>query len=100
MVDITLEAAHVVEVLDYTGNARDSFRAVVCGSMVDVVDEKTGEKIGGSYEPGSFRELWTFTRGADGWVLDDISQAASLTRLYELTSSSEDRPQNPVDKAP
>ena len=90
MVDVALEAAHIVEVLDYTGSARDSFRAVVCGSMVDyVIDERTGEKIGGSYEPQSFRELWTFTRELDEWVLDEISAGVSLAELRLLESVSE-----------
>lgn len=44
-----------------------------------MVDDRTKLILSGSNnEPESFKEIWTFIRKNDQWVLDEIDQKVSL----------------------
>ncbi len=91
MENINLKQARIVEVLDYRDNAKDSFWALITGSMIDyTVLEKTGEFIYGEKKNRSFKELWRFIREDHGWVLDEIDQEVSISDLRGFNSFSED----------
>jgi hypothetical protein len=89
---IKLDELRVVGIDDYEDNARDSFCVYVSGSMIDhTIDDRTEYPIKGSVDdPESFCELWTFVRGPQGWVVDEIEPKAGILAISGLRNHSEE----------
>jgi hypothetical protein len=89
---IKLDELRVVGIDDYEDDAQDSFCVYVSGSMIDyTIDDRTEYPIKGSVDdPESFYELWTFVRGPQGWVVDEIEPHAGILAISGLRNYSED----------
>src|SRR5690349_15727712 len=89
---IELDELRVVGIDDYEDDARDSFCVFISGSMIDyTIDDRTGCPIKGSVDdPESFSELWTFVRGPQGWVVDEIEPKAGILAISALRNHSEE----------
>lgn len=91
MESISLKGAKLVEVLDYIDNTKDSFWALIEGSMIDyTINEESGKVIDGEKKNDSFTELWKFKREVHGWVLDEIDPEVTITDLAVLNPFSEE----------
>jgi hypothetical protein len=88
---IKLDELRVVGIEDHEDDARDSFCVYVSGSMIDyTIDDRTEYPIKGSVDdPESFCELWTFVRGPQGWVVDEIEPKAGILAISGLRNYSE-----------
>ena len=58
--------------------------------MVDyVINEITNEQVAGNGDNETFRELWSFIRLNDKWLLDEIHQDISASELLKLKNKIE-----------
>lgn len=91
---INLVQARVIQVADYTDDARDSIWVYIRGSMIDyIINDRTKIVISGNKKkPEEFAELWKFIRGSNGWLLDEIDQKVHITDVAHLHSFSEESP--------
>jgi Tim44-like domain len=89
MEDISLDSVKIVQVLDYSDDAKDSFVALVEGSMIDYMVNADDAIIDGDKKKRSFRELWKFKRETQGWVVDEIDSSVSLSDVKEMQVWSE-----------
>ena len=87
---INLKRISIVEVTDFNDNNKDKFTAHIVGSMVDyVINEITNEQVAGNGDNETFRELWSFIRFNDKWLLDEIHQDISASELLKLKNKIE-----------
>jgi hypothetical protein len=90
---IKLIDAKIVEILDFKDDSKDSFWALIHGSMADyLIDERTNSIIDGDNEIRDFKELWWFKREGDTWVLDEIDQDVSISDIRSFDPYSEHMP--------
>ena len=70
----------IFSIEDYKDNDLDTFSAFIQGSMIDYdIDDKTHAILSGSdKEIESFKEIWTFIRRKNKWVLDEIDQHVTI----------------------
>ena len=89
---VKLEDVKLVEVEDFKDDDIDNFWVYITGSMIDyIINDETKEVISGNSEKSeSFNELWRFTRGSNGWVLDEIESKDILSNLRKFKSFSEE----------
>lgn len=83
LTNINLIDATIFSVSDYKDNSLDTFSVRIKGSMVDYIqDEVTRTVLSGDHtNSGEFKEIWTFIRVDDKWVLDEIDQDVSILDL-------------------
>jgi hypothetical protein len=91
MEDISLDSVRIVEVLDYLDDSKDSFIALIEGSMIDKLVNSAGVVIDGDNKKRPFKELWRFKREPRGWVLDEIDSSVSISDVKDLQVWSESR---------
>ncbi len=77
---INLAEIMIISLEDYKDNSADTFSVYLTGTMVDyTVNAKTLSHISGdSTKPEDFKEIWTFIRDRNKWILDEIDQEATL----------------------
>lgn len=77
---INMEEIMIISVSDYKDNSEDTFSAYIKGSMIDyTIDDKNNAVISGSNaKTEEFKEIWTFIRNNNKWVLDEIDQNVTL----------------------
>ncbi|MGM0471169.1 MAG: Tim44 domain-containing protein [Bacillota bacterium] len=89
---INLIESKIVEVQDYIEDERDSIWVYIKGSMIDYVIDEDSDKVvsGDSTEKQAFSELWKLIRADHGWVLDQIDQEVTISKLTEFNSFTEE----------
>jgi preprotein translocase subunit YajC len=77
---MNMEEIMIIRVADYKDNAEDIFSVYIKGSMIDyTINEKTNTVIlGDNTNPEDFKEIWTFIRDKNKWLLDEIDQNVTL----------------------
>lgn len=77
--NINLLSVMITSIEDYTDNRRDTFLALIKGSMKDYhINEKTkAVQKGDPSKTADFEELWRFIRINDSWLLDEIDQTVN-----------------------
>lgn len=70
----------IFSIEDYKNDDLDTFSAFIQGSMIDYdIDDKTHAILTGSdTEIENFKEIWTFIRDGNKWLLDEIDQNVTL----------------------
>lgn len=88
---INMKEIMIIHVADYNDNTADTFSVFIKGSMIDYhIDVNTNALISGSmYDPDEFREIWTFIREKNSWLLDEIDQRVTLGDINSSTAYSE-----------
>jgi predicted lipid-binding transport protein (Tim44 family) len=77
---INIKEITIFSIEDYKNDEFDTFSAFIIGSMIDYdIDEKTQNILNGSdSEIDNFKEIWTFIRRGNKWVLDEIDQNVTI----------------------
>ncbi|MBI5679867.1 MAG: TIM44-like domain-containing protein [Methanobacterium sp.] len=87
---VRLKNVRIMGIGDYKKDEMDYFWAYITGSMYDYfIDDFTGKVVAG--EPAhlhQIREMWKFTRGLNGWILDKVNKNI-LSDLFSIKSFSE-----------
>lgn len=85
-----LKDIKIMGVGDYREDEKDYFWAYIRGSMNNYfVDTFTGKTVSGNPSiPKNVNEMWKFTRGPNGWVLDKIDTNI-LMELFKIKSFTE-----------
>lgn len=80
---INLIDATIFSVADFKENSLDTFSVRIKASMIDYeIDEETKTITSGDKSKvGEFKEIWTFIRISNKWVLDEIDQDVSITDI-------------------
>lgn len=88
---INMEEVMIISIADYKDNSEDTFSVYIKGSMIDyTINDKTGLLISGdNSNPEEFKEIWTFIRNRNRWLLDEIDQNVTLGDIYKSKAFSE-----------
>ena len=88
---MNLEAIMIISISDYIDNSQDTFSVFLKGSMIDyTIDDKTNAVISGdNSKPETFKEIWTFIRDRQKWILDEIDQDVSMGDIDRSKAFSE-----------
>lgn len=89
--NINLKTVLITSVEDYRDNSRDSFSALIKGTMTDYhINEKSGNITRGDRtKTENFEEIWKFIRVNNTWLLDEIDQEANRDDLRYARAYSE-----------
>lgn len=88
---MNLEEVMIISISDYHDNSEDTFSAYLRGSMIDytINDKTTAVLSGDNSQPETFKEIWTFVRDRNKWVLDEIDQNVTISDIDRSKAFSE-----------
>lgn len=88
---MNLEEVMIISISDYHDNSEDTFSAYLRGSMIDyTINNKTTAVISGdNSQPETFKEIWTFVRHRNKWILDEIDQNVTISDIDRSKAFSE-----------
>lgn len=88
---MNLEEIMIISISDYHDNSEDTFSAYLRGSMIDyTINDKTAAVLSGdNSQPETFKEIWTFVRDRNKWVLDEIDQNVTISDIDRSKAFSE-----------
>ena len=90
---INMAEIMIISVEDYKDNSEDTFSVYIKGSMIDyTIDDKTNTLISGdNSKPEDFKEIWTFIRDKNKWILDEIDQNVTIGDINKSKAITEKR---------
>lgn len=90
---VKFKHADAVGLVASTDPSRDRIWIWIDATLVDyIIDEPSGLLVDGCAEgPRRLREVWSFVRGGNGWVVDEINQRPHALVIPFLRQVVEDR---------